>query len=182
MSDVAKVASKVVSPVVDTVTGIAGDVAKVVGSAGNALGPLNPLQVFGQVSDVFGGLIGQVTKNPLPFSPIPLPFSPANLASVVTSPISTIKDAIFNSPVAVALNPTVKAPSLRPSNDLLAGAGEIDKLMDEARATLSDPNAKFEDKLAAQQKMSTAMTLFQFFSAIIKQFSDMANTVNSALR
>ena len=109
-----------------------------------------------------------------------LPFSPAELTTVGNAQFSGIKDALRHLPTEL-LTP-VKTTSLRPSNDLLAGAGEIDKLMDEARATLSDPNAKFEDKLAAQQKMSTAMTLFQFFSAIIKQFSDMANTVNSALR
>jgi hypothetical protein len=84
------------------------------------------------------------------------PFSPINRLELVEA--RPIKDFVVQ------------------KNSDLAGAGEIDRLMNEASDILKNPNSTLEDKLIAQQKMSQAMTLFQFFSGIIKQRGDMEQT------
>lgn len=171
MSEVANVGAKAIQPGVNEVVhSIAADVQR---ANGAALRPEDLTFLNPPLGDRFNA--------PGSFSAVPLPFQVADL------PINTfrpIRDGVFARPIDSIFDPvftTPASPSPSGNGDILGGASQIDALLAEAQAILSDPNATMEDKLIAQQKMSQAMTLFQFLSSLIKQIADMEQTATRNL-
>jgi hypothetical protein len=96
------------------------------------------------------------------------PFSPAQLQ--LADPIAAIRADLSST--------LLRAPA---SGDVGLASG-IDKLMEEAKATLSDPNATLEEQIAAQEKMSRALLMFEITSFFIKQESDLKRAVLGNLK
>lgn len=174
MSEVSKAGAASLNPgISNLVESIAKDANQTVQLAPRQGEVPNP-QFFGNAAQAFAGL-PQINQAPENFSPIPLPFAVSDLQ--LADPIRNIREAFLPAQFQAEL---IK-PASGGNADILGGASQIDALLAEAQGILNDPNATMEDKLIAQQKMSQAMTLFQFLSGLIKQIADMEQTATRNL-
>jgi hypothetical protein len=209
MLPVAAIAAKMLAPTVGSVVGsIVGEISqKLTGGLTGAAGGQSPFEVLGNIGKAFEKLFGKKRRQrPHRCQPLPQPFSPGP-GFPLANPLGTLKDSLGllqslmpnlqkvlsmfpgnqgtgtpNFPGSTPGQSFPTTPSVPGHSGSEGGYGRIDSLMNQAEAILNNPNASEADKLRAQRMMSDAQNLFQMFSKLIQQQSEMMRTAIQNIR